>query len=203
MPNLGWVIGEIKNHVYGKRQRNLYHVTKFYVFLSFTVHYFCTKISRFSRVLSIRFVLGCFYLLIFYFEKFSTSIWRLPFAVKVTLHSLSSISSILPFPFLSVPSIPPPSILISSISRSDFSPGTLDFPFPQTQPFQYQIWSGKQEHFQRSGGELPCALRAKKLHLQCHFKETAQKNKRGLTCLSCLLTQLHNQKKFIKTLREE
>ena len=181
MPNLGWVIGEIKNHVYGKRQRNLYHVSKFYVFLSFTFHYFCTKVSRFWRVLSIRFVLGCFYLLSFYFEKFSTSIWRLPFAVKVTLN-------------LSI---------ISSILRRDFSSGTLDFLSPQTQPLQYQIWSGKHEHFQRSGGELPCALRAKKLHLQCHFKETAQKNKRGLTCLSCLLTQLHNQKKFIKTLREE
>ena len=170
MQNLGWVIGEIKNHVYGKRQRNLYHVTKFSVFLSFTFHYFYTKISWFTGVLSVRFVLGCFYLLIFYFEKFSTWIWRLPFAVKVTLN-------------LSI---------ISSILRTDFSAGTLDFPSPQTRHFQNQIWSGKHEHFQRSGGELSCALRAKKLDLQCRFKETAHKNKRGPTCLSSLLKQLHN-----------
>ena len=136
MPNLGWVIGEIKNHLYGKRQTNFYHVTKFSLFLSFTVHYFCTKISSFTRVLSIRFVLGCFYLLTFYFAKFSTWIWRLPFAVKVTLN-LS---------------------LVSSILWIDFSPGTLDFPSSQTQHFQNQIWSGK--HEQRRGGELPCALRS-------------------------------------------
>ena len=35
------------------------------------------------KFLSIRIVLSCFYLLIFYFEKFSTWIWRLPFAVYV------------------------------------------------------------------------------------------------------------------------
>ena len=33
--------------------------------------------------LSIRIVLSCFYLLIFYFETFSTWIWRFPFAVYV------------------------------------------------------------------------------------------------------------------------
>ena len=32
---------------------------------------------------SIRIILSCFYLLIFYFEKFSSWIWRLPFAVYV------------------------------------------------------------------------------------------------------------------------
>ena len=37
------------------------------------------------QFLSIRIVLSCFYLLIFYFEKFSTWIWRLPFAVYVML----------------------------------------------------------------------------------------------------------------------
>ena len=36
-------------------------------------------------VLSIRIVLDSFYLLIFYSEKFLTWIWRLPFAVNVTL----------------------------------------------------------------------------------------------------------------------
>ena len=35
--------------------------------------------------LSIRIVLSCFYLLIFYFEKFATWIWRLPFALYVKL----------------------------------------------------------------------------------------------------------------------
>ena len=39
--------------------------------------------------LSIRIVLSCFYLLIFYFEKFSTWIWRLPFAVYVKLYYFS------------------------------------------------------------------------------------------------------------------
>ena len=40
---------EIKHRVYGKRQTanvNLYHVTKFSNYLSFTVHYNCTKIGK-------------------------------------------------------------------------------------------------------------------------------------------------------------
>ena len=37
-------------------------------------------------VLSKRIVLDCFYLLIFYFEKFSTDVWRLPCAVNVNLN---------------------------------------------------------------------------------------------------------------------
>ena len=52
--------------------------------LSFTVYYLL--ISSFRSVLSRRIVLGSFYLLIFYFEKFSTWIWRLPFAVNLTLN---------------------------------------------------------------------------------------------------------------------
>ena len=36
-------------------------------------------------VLSKRIVLDCFYLLIFYFEKFSTDVCRLPCAVNVNL----------------------------------------------------------------------------------------------------------------------
>ena len=139
MPNLGWVVGEIKNHLYGKRQKGNEFLPRDQVFpfLSFTAcSLFYTKISRFTRDLSIRFL----YLLIFYFEKFSTWIWRLLFVVKVTLN-------------LSI---------ISSTLRRDLSPGTLDCPSPQTQHFQYQIWCGKHGHFQRSGGELPCVLRAKK-----------------------------------------
>ena len=37
-------------------------------------------------VLAIGIVCDCFYLLIFYSEKFSTWVWRLPFAVNVNLH---------------------------------------------------------------------------------------------------------------------
>ena len=37
-------------------------------------------------VLSKRIVLDCFYLLIFYFEKFSTDVCRLPYAVNVNLN---------------------------------------------------------------------------------------------------------------------
>ena len=42
-------------------------------------------------VLSKRIVLNCFYLLIFYFDKFSTDVCRLPYAVNVNLN-LSYIS---------------------------------------------------------------------------------------------------------------
>ena len=37
-------------------------------------------------VLSIRIVLDCFYLLIFYFEKFSTHVCRSPYAANVNLN---------------------------------------------------------------------------------------------------------------------
>ena len=37
-------------------------------------------------VLSKRIVLNCFYLLIFYFDKFSTDVCRLPYAVNVNLN---------------------------------------------------------------------------------------------------------------------
>ena len=57
---------------------NLYHLTKFSPNLPFTVYYLYTKISGFTPVLSIRIVLDSFYLLIFYSEKFSTLICRLP-----------------------------------------------------------------------------------------------------------------------------
>ena len=41
-------------------------------------------------VLSKRIVLDCFYLLIFYSEKFSTDVCRLPYAVNVNLNLSSS-----------------------------------------------------------------------------------------------------------------
>ena len=65
---------------------NLYHVTKFSPYFSFTLHCFYTKISSFMPVLTIGIVPDCFYLLIFYSEKF----WRLPFAVNVNLSVTAS-----------------------------------------------------------------------------------------------------------------
>ena len=44
-------------------------------------------------VLSTRIVLDCFYLLIFYSEKFSTDVCRLPYAVNVNLN-LSNIFTV-------------------------------------------------------------------------------------------------------------
>ena len=49
------------------------------LYLSFTVH----VVSH--NFLSIKKFLSWFYLLIFYFKKFSTWIWRLPFTVYVKL----------------------------------------------------------------------------------------------------------------------
>ena len=47
-------------------------------------------------VLTIGIVRDCFYLLIFYSEKFSTWVWRLPFAVIVNLSDKSENQEILP-----------------------------------------------------------------------------------------------------------
>ena len=44
------------------------------------------KISSFTPALSIRIALDCFYLLIFFSEKFSTDVCRLPYAVNVNLN---------------------------------------------------------------------------------------------------------------------
>ena len=59
-------------------------------YFPFTLHCFYTKISSFMAVLTIGIVRDCFYLLIFYSEKFSTWVWRLPIAVNVNLN-LSSV----------------------------------------------------------------------------------------------------------------
>ena len=59
--------------------------------LSFAIYYFCSKISSFTPVLSIRIVLDSFYLLIFYFDKLSTWIRRWQFAVNVTLNLSNSL----------------------------------------------------------------------------------------------------------------
>ena len=65
---------------------NLYLVTKSSPYFSFTVYCFYTKITSLMSVLSTRIVLDCFYLLIFYSEKFSTDVCRLPYAVNVNLN---------------------------------------------------------------------------------------------------------------------
>ena len=44
-------------------------------------------------VLSKRIVLDCFYLLIFYFEKFSTDVCRLPCAVNVNLNLSNNVDA--------------------------------------------------------------------------------------------------------------
>ena len=51
---------------------NLYRVTKISPYFPFTLFCFYTEISSFMRVLTIGIVQDCFYLLIFYSEKFST-----------------------------------------------------------------------------------------------------------------------------------
>ena len=82
-----WPIREIKIHVYAKRQPWLCTTwPSFSPYFPFTVYCFYTKISSFMPALSIRIVLDCFYLLIFYSDKFSTDVCRLPYAVNVNLN---------------------------------------------------------------------------------------------------------------------
>ena len=83
---------EVKHHVYVKRQTRIcitwpsFPVTCRLLFIIST-----HKLVVVPNFLSIRIVLSCFYLLIFYFEKFLTWIWGFPFAVYVKL-KLSSMS---------------------------------------------------------------------------------------------------------------
>ena len=74
---------------------NFYHVTKFSIELSFTVHYNYTKIGKFLLILSIRIVLSCFYLLISHFENLST----LPFAVNAMLSFSNVVSNLVSMRF--------------------------------------------------------------------------------------------------------
>ena len=76
-------ITEIKHRVTANGKREfVYHLTKFSIFLSFTVHYIYTKIGRFTPILSTKIVLSCLYLLIPLFEFFSACISRLPFQCR-------------------------------------------------------------------------------------------------------------------------
>ena len=54
----------------------------------FSVHCFYTKLSSSMPVLTTGIVEDCFYLLIFYSEKFSSWVWRLPFAVNLNLYGV-------------------------------------------------------------------------------------------------------------------
>ena len=54
----------------------------------FSVHCFYTKLSSPMPVLTTGIVEDCFYLLILYSEKFSSWVWRLPFAVNLNLYGV-------------------------------------------------------------------------------------------------------------------
>ena len=84
--NLKTILGFKESRLWKTANENLYHLIKFSLYLLFTVHYLYKEVSCFLPVLYIRIVLSCFYLLIFYFEKFSSSIWFLLFAVSMTLN---------------------------------------------------------------------------------------------------------------------
>ena len=73
---------KITHHVYVKRQTRICTAWPSFLFTCRLLLIISTPKLVISRNFSsIRIVLSCFYLLIFYFEKFSTWIWRLPFAV--------------------------------------------------------------------------------------------------------------------------
>ena len=73
---------EITHHVYVKRQTRICTAWPSFLFTCRLLLIISTPKLVISRNFSsIRIVLSCFYLLIFYFEKFSTWIWRLPLAV--------------------------------------------------------------------------------------------------------------------------
>ena len=85
---LGFAIREVKQHVYVKRQTPICTTWPNFLFicrLLFTIS--ASKLVVLRNFLSIRIVLSCIYLPVFYFKKFSTWIWRLPFTWS--LNSLS------------------------------------------------------------------------------------------------------------------
>ena len=79
-----WTTGEVKEHVYVKQQTQICNSWPSFPFtcrLLFIISTHKLEVSR--NFLSIRIVLSWFHLLIFYFQKLSTWIWHLPFAVYV------------------------------------------------------------------------------------------------------------------------
>ena len=86
---------DVKHHVYVKRQTWICTTWPSFPFTCRWLFFFSThKLVVSSNFLSIRIVLSCFYLFIFYVEKFSTWIWRLPFAVYVKLKFSNEISHV-------------------------------------------------------------------------------------------------------------
>ena len=80
------VKGEFKSYVYAKRETWIWITSPSFSLIDVYRLLLYSKINSFTPVLSIRIVPGSVYLLIFYSEKFSARIWRLPFVVNVTLY---------------------------------------------------------------------------------------------------------------------
>ena len=77
---------KVMHHVYVKRQTRICTTWPSFPFNYRLLFIISTrKLAASCNFLSKRIVLSCFYLLIFYFEKFSTWIWRLTFAIYVKL----------------------------------------------------------------------------------------------------------------------
>ena len=77
---------EVKHHVYVQRLVRIYTTLPSFPFTCRLLFITSTRKLVVSRnFLSIRIVVSCFYVLIFYFEKFSAWIWRLSFAVYAKL----------------------------------------------------------------------------------------------------------------------
>ena len=94
-------IREVKHHVYVKQQTRIGATWPSFSIACRLLFIISThKLVVSGNSLSIRIVLSSFFLLIFYFEKFSTWIWRLPSAVS---WSLNSILFFIPHNFLSDP----------------------------------------------------------------------------------------------------
>jgi len=71
-------IREVKHQVYVKRQTRIFTTWSSFPFNCHLLYIICTlKLALSHNFLSIRIVFICFYLLIFYFEEFSTWFWRL------------------------------------------------------------------------------------------------------------------------------
>ena len=86
------LIREDKRHIYVKRQMQIYAMCPSFLFTCCLLFIISTPTLVVSNnFLSIRIVLSCFYLLIFYFEKFSTWIWYMLFAIYVKLKQYSTV----------------------------------------------------------------------------------------------------------------
>ena len=76
-------IREVKHHVYVKWQTRIYTMWPSFLSTCRLLFIISTPKLVVSRnFLSIRTVLSCFYLLIFYLEKFSTKVWRLRLRIR-------------------------------------------------------------------------------------------------------------------------